>query len=291
MIAWGLSGDPPFDAVCRELARTSTPHAVVDQRVGSRADFADATALFARPYSAVALHDQLLGGTSDARRAAQVTQFEQFARIELADMLVVNRPSATATNSSKPHQAELIRAHGFAVPETLVTTTPDDARQFIARHGSAIYKSVSDVRSAVTRVDDASTPPLDDVVNAPTQFQAYVRGTDWRVHVVGDAIFACEIRCEADDYRCAPLENVPLEIRVGRLPTPIAEQCHSLAHGLRLPLAGIDLRRTDAGEWYCFEVNPAPAFTYYEQETGQPLTQAVVALLASAASATGKLAA
>ena len=52
---------------------------------------------------------------------------------------------------------------------------------------------------------------------------------------------------------------------------------------MNLPLAGIDLRRTPQGEWYCFEVNPSPAFTYYEQITGQPISQAVALLLANAA--------
>ena len=278
VIAWGASGDPSFDAVCRELVRTRTPHAVVDQRFDSRAAFDDAGAFFARPYSAAALHDESpYGVDDDARRTTQLSQFALFAQLEIADVLVANRPSATVTSSSKPYQAERIRAHGFAVPETLVTTSPDDARDFIERHGAVIYKPVSDARSAVTRLAVGSELRLGDIGNAPTQLQAYISGIDWRVHIVGDDVFACEIRS--------------LEIRAERLPATVAARCHSLAHALRLPLAGIALRRTDEGQWYCFEVNPAPVFTHYERATHQPLTTSVVALLADAASATGKLAA
>jgi glutathione synthase/RimK-type ligase-like ATP-grasp enzyme len=278
VIAWGLSGDPSFDAVCRELVRTRTPHAVVDQRFDTRAEFDDAGAFFARPYSAAALHDQILWGVDDAaRRNAQLAQYALFAQLEIADVLVANRPSAAATNSSRPYQAERMRAHGFAVPETLVTTSPDDARAFIERHGEVIYKSVGDVRSAGTRVAVGSEPRLGDIASAPTQFQACISGVDWRVHVVGDDVFACEIRA--------------FEIRAARLPAAVAARCHALAHALGLPLAGIDLRRTDEGEWYGYEVNAAPTFAYYERETRQPLTTAVVALLAAAASATGELAA
>jgi glutathione synthase/RimK-type ligase-like ATP-grasp enzyme len=50
---------------------------------------------------------------------------------------------------------------------------------------------------------------------------------------------------------------------------------------MRLPVAGIDLRRTPEGEWYCFEVNPSPAFTYYESRTGQPIGRAIAKLLAA----------
>jgi D-alanine-D-alanine ligase-like ATP-grasp enzyme len=46
-----------------------------------------------------------------------------------------------------------------------------------------------------------------------------------------------------------------------------------------LLLAGIDLRRTDDGEWCCFEVNPSPGFSFYEDHTGQPIAAAVAELL------------
>jgi D-alanine-D-alanine ligase-like ATP-grasp enzyme len=48
---------------------------------------------------------------------------------------------------------------------------------------------------------------------------------------------------------------------------------------MSLPLAGIDLRRTASGEWYCFEVNPSPGFSFYEDATGQPISEAVATLL------------
>jgi hypothetical protein len=46
-----------------------------------------------------------------------------------------------------------------------------------------------------------------------------------------------------------------------------------------LSVAGLDLRRTPGGDWFCFEVNPSPAFTYYEQITSQPIGQALALLL------------
>ncbi len=46
-----------------------------------------------------------------------------------------------------------------------------------------------------------------------------------------------------------------------------------------LHLAGIDLRHTPEDEWYCFEVNPSPAFPYYEQWTDQPIASTLAQLL------------
>ncbi|MGD9852191.1 MAG: hypothetical protein AB7T38_13075 [Nitrospirales bacterium] len=52
-----------------------------------------------------------------------------------------------------------------------------------------------------------------------------------------------------------------------------------MAKGLGLCLAGIDLRRTVDGHYYCFEVNISPAFTFYEHQTGQRIGDALVDLL------------
>ena len=38
--------------------------------------------------------------------------------------------------------------------------------------------------------------------------------------------------------------------------------------------------RTSRGEYYCFEVNPSPAYSYFEEETSQPISRAVVDYLA-----------
>jgi D-alanine-D-alanine ligase-like ATP-grasp enzyme len=54
-----------------------------------------------------------------------------------------------------------------------------------------------------------------------------------------------------------------------------------LVASLSLELAGIDLRLTDDGRWFCFEVNPSPGFTYYEEAVGQPIADSIARLLAA----------
>jgi hypothetical protein len=68
-------------------------------------------------------------------------------------------------------------------------------------------------------------------------------------------------------------------MRSWRPPAPVADRCCRLTADLGLAVAGLDLRRTPDGTWYCFEVNPSPGFTYYEYMTGAPLTEAVASLL------------
>ena len=49
---------------------------------------------------------------------------------------------------------------------------------------------------------------------------------------------------------------------------------------LDLPLCGIDLKRAVDGTFFCFEVNPSPAYSYYQDQTGQPIADALVDYLA-----------
>ena len=130
----------------------------------------------------------------------------------------------------------------------------------------------------------SSTPRarrLADLRWCPTQFQQYITGRDFRVHTVGDEVFACEIISQADDYRYAARQGHDVELRAATLAVDCAERCLALARSLGLAVAGIDLRRTPAGEWFCFEVNPSPAFSYYESATGQPIAEAIAGLLVS----------
>jgi len=62
----------------------------------------------------------------------------------------------------------------------------------------------------------------------------------------------------------------------------VRRRCLDLARRLELPFCGIDLRRRPDGVHVCFEVNPMPAFAYFEGETSQPIAAALVELLATA---------
>jgi hypothetical protein len=98
--------------------------------------------------------------------------------------------------------------------------------------------------------------------------------------VAGDEVFACDVDSCAIDYRYPRSEEEAPRIAAVCLPGELADRCRGLATSLCLELAGIDLRRTPEGEWYCFEVNPSPAFTFYAEATGQPMDDAVARLLA-----------
>jgi hypothetical protein len=195
---------------------------------------------------------------------------------EISPARVVNRIAPMGSNFSKPFQAQLIKRYGFEVPETLITNDPDLVRAFRARHGRIIYKSISGVRSIVQTLTDEDMLRIDNIRWCPTQFQAFVEGTNVRVHTVGDKVFATGINTDATDYRYAHKQSGDYaELRPVELSDDLAEMCVKLSAGLGLAFAGIDLKITPENHVYCFEVNPSPAFSYYESQTGQPISRAV----------------
>ncbi|MGW3206870.1 ATP-grasp domain-containing protein [Streptomyces sp. NPDC001135] len=301
IVLYGCLDDRPFAQVIEAAEQAGVEHHVVDQnrldrfRLVTRTDgpggrldadgvciaLEDITALFTRP-----LQPRLPpGGGPERARVAEAHQRLVYW-LDGTPALVVNRPHAMESNSSKPYQAQLIARAGFLVPHTLVTNVPDDVREFAARHGRVIYKSVSGVRSIVRELTAADEDRLDLVRHLPTQFQEYVPGPDVRVHVVGDRVLAAQVESPAVDYRYAARDGAPSPV-LHRIdpPADVSERCVALAAALHLPFAGIDLRVRPDGAWVCFEVNPMPGFTYYQDRAGLPIASAVVDLLVRGAAA------
>lgn len=308
----GIADESPTALVVEALEAIGANYRVFDQRRAGAADItleiADAVGGGAIgggltidghtiPLSGISglylrmMEDQLLpemaDGVASPPERAHCRQLHELL-LRFADIMpgrVLNRPSNMMSNHSKPFQAQVIRGIGLEIPETLITNHPATARQFIERiweeSAEVIYKSVSGVRSIVQRVGRHDLARLDRIRWCPTQFQRRVPGVDIRVHVVGQTVVAVTIDSDATDYRYAARQTgVEPTMASTMLAADIAAMCIRLAQRLELPLAGIDLRRTPEGRYVCFEVNPSPAFSFYEQRAGVPIASHIARYLA-----------
>jgi glutathione synthase/RimK-type ligase-like ATP-grasp enzyme len=219
---------------------------------------------------------------SPVRRHARAFHDALYRWLELAPARVVNRTEPQGSNGSKPYQAQLISESGFLVPETLITNEPEAVCDFEAEQGALIYKSISGMRSVVQELSQSDKERLEQIRWCPVQFQARVPGVDVRVHVVGHEVYATEIVSDILDYRYASKRGGSAELKACELAPDVAQRCVALAERLDLSFVGIDLKITADGEVYCFEVNPCPAFSYFELNTGQPIARAVARYLAAA---------
>lgn len=298
ILLWGLRHEAPMGSVLQALSRRGVETVMIDQRAyptvtgslvaghdgasgwisvaGCRRPIEESSGYFLRPYPVPPRYHHGL----TLRQVAVIDQMMlSIAETAGPHIAVVNRPSAMASNDSKPAQLAQLEEIGFLVPDTIVTNDRQVAEDFWARHGTVVYKSTSGIRSIASILTDAHRDRLDRLATCPTQFQEFIPGIDYRVHVVGDEVFSTRIVSTATDYRYAARQGARRTMAASHLPTHIAERCHRATRELGLLLAGIDLRRTPDGDWYCFEVNTAPAFSWFEDHTGQPIADAVAALL------------
>jgi glutathione synthase/RimK-type ligase-like ATP-grasp enzyme len=208
---------------------------------------------------------------------AAAFEFQLTACLDASDAVVINRSEASATNASKPFQLSVIREAGLGVPETFISNDAEAVRGFLARNPDSIYKSISGVRSIVRRVSAAHLDFLDDVGWCPSLFQRVVPGTNYRAHVLGGDVFAVRIESGQLDYRYGESTVVAAE-----LPPEVAQKCVRLTSALGLHFSGIDLMRTPDDEWFCFEVNPSPAYSFFEHASGQPLSAALARFMIEA---------
>lgn len=294
----GIPSEPPMAMVAAQLTDLGIPHVTLNQRdlaasaltvgIGASGLWGDVRAadgvypldVFTGVYTRLMDYRFVPEYEGEQPQSPLRDHFAAFhtlftAWCEIAPIRVVNRASAMGSNFSKPYQAQIVRSFGFRVPETLVTNDPEQVREFAAA-SKVIYKSISGVRSIVRMLREEDLARLNRIKWCPTQFQEYVEGIDLRVHAVGERVFATLVESDATDYRYASEEGDGFpELRPYALGDDLAGRCVALTRSLGLELSGIDLRLTREGDVYCFEVNPSPAFSYYESHTGQPIARAV----------------
>lgn len=303
ILVTGIPSEPPLAMVREQLNTLGVPHVMFNQRnfasmgiyfeisggqVTGQLQIEDQSYRledFSGVYTRL-MDDQLLPELRDEpvnspkRRYCRTLHNTLMLWYEVAPARVVNRTAPMGSNSSKPYQAQLIREQGFAVPETLITNDPELVREFRKRHKRVIYKSISGIRSIVQTLEDKDLERLDNIRWCPVQFQEFVEGTNVRVHIVNTKVFATAISTDVTDYRYAHQQGSEPDMKAIELPGELAERCVRLSHALGLVFAGIDLKITPDNQVLCFEVNPSPAFSYYEANTEQPIAQAVARYLA-----------
>jgi glutathione synthase/RimK-type ligase-like ATP-grasp enzyme len=298
ILLYGISEDSPMSLLRDELDKAGANYCFLDHRdifnftieykyskkkpaeiiINSpemTIDFSDVTAVYNRPYNFMD-YAEMNGKAPDDPIAVAAMGFEnQFMScLEASDAFIVNRSEPSASNNSKPYQLSVIKDTGLKIPLTFITNEPIEAKQFIQKNTDCIYKSISGVRSIVKRVSENHYEYMDDVKWCPTLFQKFVSGINYRAHVINNDIFTVRIESDTLDYRYG---NTRMMIE--ELPPDIAQKCIRLTSVLGLHFSGIDLMRTPDDEWYCFEVNPSPAYSYFQLSGGLQISNALARVL------------
>jgi len=244
-----------------------------------RVDFEELTGVYVRHFPS----KQRINPVADQGQAAALHGEHDYGLESIFAALkcpIVNRFASCFSNQSKPFQAWQLAQLDLCVPSTLVTGSLPEARSFYEQwNGQVIYKSAGAGFIGTRLLTEEALAGLFCKSGAPVQLQELIPGTDIRVHVVGDQLFATRILSDAVDYRFPRPGSTPLRMEQAALSKTICSTCIRVSKVFGLLFAGIDLRETPGGQFYFFEANPAPAFPFYECRSGQLISKALADLL------------
>ncbi|MFJ5926437.1 ATP-grasp ribosomal peptide maturase [Kitasatospora sp. NPDC092948] len=194
----------------------------------------------------------------------------------------VNHPWRIRAAEHKPAQLGTALAAGFAVPDTIVTTDPEQARAFCAEQpAGAVYKPLWNApyhdeggRALQAWVGEVRPHEITDAVAAcPHLFQAKVdKAFDVRLTAVGEQLFAVRIDSPDLDWRrrqdlitCTPLA-VPASVR--------ASVARFLAE-FHLVFGAFDFAVDVSGAWSFLECNPNGQWAFLPPPTTGAIATAI----------------
>jgi glutathione synthase/RimK-type ligase-like ATP-grasp enzyme len=227
---------------------------------------------------------------SDAVSDPQVRDFCQrecdaFFRGALAALSVpiVNDPVAERA-ARKPIQLQIVHKAGLIIPETIMSSDPQEVRAFWERlGGNCIYKVFTSPRwrMAETRsLFEEDLAHLETLQYAPIIVQEKVEKLrDIRVTIFGEKLFAASICINLPlgeiDWRL----DLTAQWEKYEIPADIAQKLIDVLRALGLQYGCFDLRQRPDGAYVFFEVNPSGQFLFIEIDTDQPLARACAELL------------
>jgi hypothetical protein len=199
-----------------------------------------------------------------------------------------SHPSSILMAEDKPRQLRVAKSLGFTVPQTLVSNSFGDVRQFVTGRTvigkplrqALVGSSGSEQVIYTTRLPEIAEPDRQAIVAVPAIYQMEIaKQRDLRVTVVGERVFAVAIDSQArietvTDWRRGSVPDLAHELV--ELPADIEALCIQLVQRLDLRFGAIDLVLDAEGRYWFLECNPNGQWAWIENRTGAPISSAIV---------------
>ena len=192
--------------------------------------------------------------------------------------------------NNKILQLRLAKQHGLCIPKTLVTSSPQCARDFISTGGQFICKVAHNhfrgISAATILLSPEKVEQLDTLTACPAIFQERIAvKKNIRVVYCGMRVFSFESDDCGIDWRLQP--NIPW--RVHHLPSAINAKLKSLLDNLGLVYGVIDMIFDDSNRYIFLEVNPGGQFMFLELWAQVGIPSAIAEMLIDAGGLSPKM--
>ncbi|MEU4311819.1 hypothetical protein [Nocardia sp. NPDC024068] len=219
----------------------------------------------------------------DAYRQAECDGFVQGLLWSLPARWV-NEPGHDRIAHRKIVQLDTALRAGCAVPETVITNDPDEARAFAESCGTpVVFKRTGTSRAEFSEtrlLESADMDRLGGIRWSPTIFQRYIEPEcDLRVVWVEGHEWVVRIDSRAGAGQVDSRLDTSVGFSPSRLPAAVSKSLATLMGALGLSFGVVDLRVGLDGQHYFLEVNPQGQFAYLEIKTGLPIFASLANLL------------
>lgn len=199
-------------------------------------------------------------------------------------------PAAVYEAENKLLQLKTAQRLGFIIPETLVTNSKRELKDFYqAKDRDIIVKPISQTRVSynensafifTNRVPQSLMDEIERFDLTPCIFQRNIlKDYEIRATVVGEKVFAAAVYSQVDDNTKTDWRRKRLEFVETQIPAEIQNLCVRLLKELNLGFGAIDLIKTPGGEYVFLEINPNGQWAWIENQTGQKISDAIIEYL------------
>ena len=208
-------------------------------------NFGDVRAVWNRRPGFPAISEEVL---NDDHRQFALHEWQALTEGVIQSLTSVARvvsPSSAEHGATKPAQLAAAQRRGLRVPDTLITSDPDRAAEFIERHaGRVVHKAMTGPRNLFleTRLwQESDCSALHQLKLAPTIFQELIEGPkDIRATIVGDEVYAAAIDSSRSRAGLDSRLDMDVPVEPFNLPDIVLTLLLALMRDLGLSFATVD---------------------------------------------------
>lgn len=182
----------------------------------------------------------------------------------------------------KIYQIKIASEIGFTIPDTLITSNPNKAKDFWSHcQNQMVIKalmlsSTEDTMIYTNEVTEELMSKIERIKTSPVILQKLVQKKyELRITVVGDIIFPARVESKNKiDWRKSATSFVSCNI-----PSSVKQKCFQLVKMLGLQYGCIDMIVTNDNDYTFLEINPNGQWQFVEEQTNMPISKAIARLL------------
>ncbi len=203
----------------------------------------------------------------------------------------MSEPKHIYRAENKLWQLKIANSIGYTIPNTIVTSSKEEIKQFARSHSNRIIiiKPITHGRledpSGVSNIFTNLVEPehienIEEFDITPCIFQEYIeKKYELRITVVADQVFAAKVDSQLNENSKVDWRKEKIRFTPYNLPMDVSLKCISIVKKMNLNFGAIDLIMSKKGEYVFLEINPNGQWGWIEFDTGMPIAMAIINFL------------